>query len=53
MSNDAGARLQCVVCGSQGLVVTPGSGTITCCGRPMVPAEPPRGSAPPGGAASG
>jgi desulfoferrodoxin-like iron-binding protein len=42
MSNDPGARLECTVCGSQGLIVTPGNGQIICCGRPMVPAETPR-----------
>jgi desulfoferrodoxin-like iron-binding protein len=38
--SEAGARLTCQVCGSSALVLQGGEGILTCCDKPMAPAEP-------------
>jgi len=40
MTNIAGKRYYCGVCGSEFIVTKGGEGALHCCGRPMVQSEP-------------
>ncbi|MCE5263937.1 MAG: desulfoferrodoxin [Deltaproteobacteria bacterium] len=35
MANRAGKRYVCTECGAEFIVVRPGEGTMTCCGKAM------------------
>jgi hypothetical protein len=36
-----GTRLRCAECGSELIVVTAGESLLSCCGRALVPVQPP------------